>query len=278
MFSTVCSIHWPEIADRIWTYPVVALTLTLFAGEMNWILFPAVGAFLAADMAVQIAGDDVRWGTFEFLFTRPVDRGRYFSTKFLFGLAPLAGLAALYAVFSAVDLKNVFWNLVMEPVGEKALVPNPGAGLFVIEAAALFVDYTVVFFLCTTSTKESSFPGFISLGFILTGIYTVLCAFLMSRFFPSAAETGLSGEEAFRAMTRAPLFLVPALALLLAPAAALFLLGRAYYSRCELPSGVQSENDVHRAGWNWIAWLVFFLLGLLVVAGILLLSVSKTSP
>jgi hypothetical protein len=273
MFKTVCIKQWPEVRDRIGTYPVVALTMAVLAQQYNTILFPLIGLFLAADLAVQVAGDDVRWGTFEFVFTRAINRKKYFTAKFLFGLAPVAGLAALYAILANVDVQGLFWRLVSDPVADAQPAVTGEAGSYVISALALLLLYSVVFFLCSASFRESSFSSFIVIGAVATGLYTWLATYLVAL---TSRVTGLlphaNDHQWWTGLLSQPLFVLFVSILLLVPAAALFLLGRAFYSRCELPSEVYTGKR-SSGGVGWVM-LVLFVIVIVLAAFFLMMSTA----
>jgi|GEM_PF-2583478 len=272
MFKTVAIKQWPEISGRIWTYPVVALTLTLFMQETNPFILAVIGVFLALDMAVQLGGDDVRWNAFEFIFTRAIDRRKYLTTRFLFGLIPLVGLALLYVVFEFADLKALYWNIISEPVGPGKIDPIPLGeearfGYFTVLAFVVLLIYTTVFFFCSTTRKESAFGGFLVLGFVGTLVYTVIVTYVLETFLFAEAE-GLN--DLFASMPYVSL-----IALLLAlPAALLFFFSREHYARCELPAVSRADRGSSSTG----LWLILIVVIIIVLALLLTMTAPQPSP
>lgn len=288
MYAAVINKQWQEIRDRIWTYPLVALFLSVISQQADSVLIAIIGAFLVLDMAVQAAGDDVRWGTFEFIFTRAVDRRKYFTLKFLFGLIPLAGLILLYIVFDAVDVHRLFWTLVSEPVEPFLEQFDGGAGFYLLVGLVLLLLYAVVYFFCSTATRESAFSGFLVAGFIVTFIYSLVCAWAVTDFIvndvPAVSTADESyihlaegsprdGSESFEtyeasAGSPSPLrylryseFVFYMSILMLLPAVILFFAGREHYARCELPKTVAGGVGSSTA----IYWVILVLLVLFVI-------------
>jgi len=272
MFKTVAIKQWPEIRVRIWTYPVVALTLTLFMQEINPFTMAVIGVFLALDMAVQAGGDDVRWNTFEFIFTRAINRRKYLTTKFFFGLIPLVGLGLLYVVFEFADLKTLYWNLISEPVGEPPIERLPlsdeaSAGYYTVLAFVVLLVYTTVFFFCSTTRKESSFGSFLLLGFVGTLVYTVVVSYVLDIFLFAEAR-GLN--SLFVSTGYVSLITL----LLTFPATLLFFFSREHYARCELPS----VSRAHRGSSSTGIWLVLIVFIIIILAFFLTMTAPQSSP
>lgn len=266
MFRTVCIKQWPEIRGRIWTYPVVVLFLSLFWQESNFFFLTIVGTFLALDMAVQAAGDDVRWGTFEFIFTRAIDRKKYLSLRFLFGLLPLAGVVALYVLLEFIDIRIIFWNLISEPVEEFAVQEVFGAGYYILAALTFLFQFSLVFLFCTTASRESSFSSYIVIGLIASIVYVLLTAAVTSLIL---YNTWNSGTE----MPSDPPFVLIVSAFLLLPSLVFFVLSREYYSRCEIPDLSPGESRT-----AWTSWLVLALAIILILFFLFyMLSATRTT-
>ncbi len=263
MYSAVFSKQWPEVRDRIWTYPIVAATLTvlmLAPDLMSFIISVIlVGVFLAADMAVQLGGDDVRYNSFEFIFTRPINRRSYFTAKFLFGLVPITGIVVSQFILEAIRFRELFWCLVSEPIeptrpfGWNDLIVLGEYGLVLV--AALFLTYSIVHFMCSMTRSESSFSAFIILGVIAAGVYTYCAAFLVNRWIP-LDNTGVTEAGA----PPLPILLVLTLIVfLIVPGAVFFLIARERYAGCELPLSVKSGTGTSSAGF-WLFFVIIFVL------------------
>ncbi len=271
MFKTVAIKQWPEIRDRIWTYPVVALALTLFLQEMNPFFLAVVSLFLALDMAVQTGGDDVRWNAFEFIFTRAIDRRKYLTCRFLFGVIPLVGIGLLYVVFEFVDLKTLYWNLISEPVGpNKAdyyLLKDPaGPGYYTILPFMVLLAYTTIFFFCSTTRKESAFGGFTLVGLVGTLIYTGVATYLLR-------NTLFVEAKGLTTLFATPLYVGLMVLLLFLPTALLFFFSREHYARCELPSVDRAQGGSSSIG----LWLVVIVFIIIILVSLLTFSGSQTS-
>lgn len=273
MFKTVAMKQWPEIRARIWTYPVVALTLTLFLQEANSFFLAVIGVFLALDMAVQAGGDDVRWNSFEFIFTRAINRRAYLTSRFLFGLIPLAALGLLYAVFELSELKSIYWALISEPISTGETIKTPFAeascpGYYTVLAFMIFLVYSTVFFFCSTTRKESSFGSLLLTGFIGTVIYTAITTHLLDRFL-------FTDGEGLNHLFHEPLFTVLMSALLAVPAVLLFVFSREHYARCELPMVSRTQGGSSSSTGLWLIVIVFIVI---ILTLFLTMAAPESSP
>ena len=254
MFKTVFAKQWPEIRDRIWTYPIAALFFSLFWQESNFGFLVVVGTFLTLDMAVQTAGDDVRWGTFEFIFTRAIDRRKYISLRFLFGLLPLAGLVGIYVVLEFVDIRMIFWNLNSEPLEDFPVSEAINAAHYILISAALFFLFSLVFLFCSAAARESSFSGLLVLGLIVTLLYVAAACALTTLLLHGTLDLDSNSID------EVPVVLVLS-AFLLVPALIFLVITREHYGLCQVPATVRGDERSS----PWISWVVLALAILLVL-------------
>ncbi len=258
MLATVFNKQWPEISGRIWTYPVVVLTFVIFGAEPRSLFFVLVCGYLAIDMAIQTAGDDVRWRSYEFILTRAIDRRKYFSARFLFGLLPVIVVILFYLFLEACDFNAIFWNIISEPLPDPSRVTAfEGHNLFLLPFSLLFL-YAAVSFLCSGSTRESTFMGFAILGVVVTIVY-----YYFSRWVCEYISIGHAGADSH---PPAGVILLVFGALHLVPALAFSLISRERYARRELPDDVRNVETSS----NWAFWLILVLL--LVVAMLFLVG------
>ena len=250
MMQTVLKKQWMDMQGRLWTYPLVAFCLTLASDNPVPILVAA--AFLAMDLATQTAGDDARHGTFEFIFTRAIDRRAYLRTKFLFGPPTLIGFILFAVLLEAMDARSIFRNLVMEPLEPEAAGVPLSAGAVLVTAAAIVFLFSVVFSLVNTATSEASFFNLNFLGLIIViaygGTVVFLYPFLLGLFEVSLPD--LMGR---------PSFALFATAAFLVPSAILYFISREVYARRMLPPPVVRGGG-RNSTFAWVGLIVFILL------------------
>lgn len=253
MLKAVFMKQWWEVESRAWTYLIVALTLSLITGPVAFV-FIFVGLVLMIDMAVQTAGEDVRWGTHEFIFTRAIDRKRYLSSKFLFGLMMWAAFMVLCVMIAWIQPQIYFWKLLSEHVQITVHELGLSKGILVLAGLNLFFLYSLSFLLCSTSRNETLFALFSVLGGIVTGVYYFVCAEgVRILLFPGSDHYGEHVDEIR--------FLLPMAALFLVPSGLFFLLSRLHYGRCELPSTIRRDSGAD----SWAIWIVGILIVVFIV-------------
>lgn len=270
MLSIVFKKQWLDLQGRLWTYPLVAFCFLLADRGFAWC--GVVGAFMALDLATQTAGDDVRHGTFEFIFTRAIDRRGYLRAKFWFGPPLLFGFVLLVAGLEAAGVRGLFWNLVMEPTSalEPATMIQRGAalspGLVVLATSALVLLFGLVFTFVLTAESEATFVTLNVLGLIVFGAYAIAVVFAVPHFLgvPWQSPESLVAE---------PRFVWPAATALLVPAGLLYFASREFYARRTLPqAAARAESRFGAAG-----CVVLVILGILALLVLMYLLLGHTA-
>jgi len=264
LIKTVFKKQWMDMQGRVLTYPVVAFFFNVLSENPVWIGLVAI--FLAMDLATQTAGDDARHGTYEFIFTRAIDRRAYFRMKYWFGLPILVAFLLLAACFEATGTHEAFWNLVMERsyfLTPELTLASPGV-LALAMSAATFL-FSLLFGLINTATSESVFSSMNFTGVLLFAVYGGLVLVLMP-FLMQVETTGVV------ALVQNGRFVVAACVAFLAPSVLLYLFSRELYARRTLPG--LSERPGGRSGsLGWVAVIVLILV-ILAVLAYMLLAVS----
>lgn len=253
MLKAVFMKQWWEVESRAWTYLIVALTLSLVIGP-NAVVFIFLGLVLMIDMAVQTAGEDVRWGTHEFIFTRAIDRNRYLFSKYLFGLVMWAAFMVLCIMIAWIQPQIYFWKLLSEHVQASVDELGLSKGILVLAGLNLFFLYSLSFLLCSTSRNETFFALFSVLGGIVTGVYYVICAEGVRILLYPTSDHYVEHVDEIR-------FLLPMAALFLVPSGIFFLLSRLHYGRCELPATIRRDSGAA----SWAMWIVVILTVVFIV-------------
>jgi len=171
MFKAIWIKQYIEVQNRIWTYPIVGAVLCVLAQDKNPIILLILGAILSMDLAIQIGGDEVRNNTFEFIFTRAINRKFYFFVRFLFGASFIVLLAIILYLFEAFNLGSLFWSTFAEPIKPIAGFQAENLITFVNIFAGLFLLYSVCILFCSESKQESTNTSLAILGLLVTGVF-----------------------------------------------------------------------------------------------------------
>lgn len=245
--------EWFEVRNRIWTYPVVYLVfpILIFNPATSIVFLVLIGAWLASDMAIQTAGDDVRHGSHEFIFTRAIDRKAYLTQKYFFGVGMLVAFVLVAALFELLNLRQLFWNLACDPLLDWSVVqPYPHVVLPLVLVGQVMI-FSIVFTLCLPARSEASFSGFVVVAWIATGLYTWVIYAVLSLIMPF-------GHMPAWDLSTDPRFIAGSTAALLVPSALLLALCRTYYARCELPV-VQAASGRRSGASGWFIWIILIL-------------------
>jgi len=268
LIKTVFKKQWLDMQGRVWTYPVVAFFFNLLSENPIWTGIVAIA--LAMDLATQTAGDDARHGTFEFIFTRAIDRKAYFRMKYWFGLPILIAFLLLAACFEALGAREAFWGLVMEPVESSlsgALSLSPGI-LAIMIAAAIFL-FSLLFALLNTATSESVFSSMNFTGLFLFAVYGLLVLLILPFLF--GAETG-----GFPQLLQSSRFVPAACVAFLAPSILLYLFSSVLYAHRTLPA--QEARTSGRAGAMGWGMVILLILVFLAIVAYLLFALAPADP
>ena len=262
MMTTVFRKQWMDMGGRVWTYPLVAFCLLLTG--FRPVLLGVVTGFLALDLAVHLAGDDARHGTFEFIFTRAVDRRAYLRWKYFFGVPLLVLFVALVWALEAVGVRDVFWSVIQEP-----LVPGPAAGdptqpplatgmWFVAAASAVFL-FSLAFAFITMATSSTSFY---SLGLVAVLVFLAYGAVVVWALAHAADVVRDATVWPWWAGSVRSAAL--GVAFFAVPAVLLYFFSRELYARRSLPPlVVLRETRSQRS--LWLGVIILILLGLMVL-------------
>ncbi len=268
MIRTVFKKQWLDMQGRLWTYPLVAFCFAVLSdgGQRAFTNMAIVAFFLVLDLVNQTAGDDARHGTFEFIFTRAIDRRAYLSMKYFFGVPVLLAFAAFCSAIEGLNLRAAFWNLISEPLVRDGTTPGAPVEMetVVLGIAAAILLFSILFLLVSTTASGSSFLSQNLVGVILFGGYVWLVF-----FFLSARIGGAARGEGFPAGPGS--HLPVALAALLVPAMLLYFLSREVYARRELPPLVARNG--RSSAFPWVG-IVLLILAVLAVLMVLFLTVS----
>jgi hypothetical protein len=268
LIKTVFKKQWLDMQGRVWTYPVVAFFFNVMSENPVWIGFVAIA--LAMDLATRTAGDDARHGTFEFIFTRAIDRKAYFRMKYWFGLPILITLLLLAACFEALGVREAFWSLVREPVDSLSLATlslSPGV-LALMISAAIFL-FSLLFALLNTATSESVFSSMNFTGVFLFAVYGLLVLLILP--FLIGAETG-----GFPELLQSSRFVPAACVAFLAPSILLYLFSGVLYAHRTLPAQeARTSGRGSAVGWGMV---IVLILVFLAVVAYLLFALAPADP
>lgn len=94
---------------------VALVGVTVFPGDAP-LGFAVMGILLAASLGVRVGGDEAMNDAWEFVLTRPIDRGEWIRVRYLLGFLPVAMLLCLVVVSDLVETHAWFARLVAEPL------------------------------------------------------------------------------------------------------------------------------------------------------------------
>lgn len=169
LWSALVAKEWALGRSFYLDYAVITLIAAVVLPAATPFGFAAVATLFATALGARIGGEEALQGTWEFVLTRPVDRRRYVTLRFLLGLLPLCCLAAFFALASALDLHHVFSRMVASEAAWPGPVPFAWWWLAYVSAAAVLC-YALTFAFAQRATEPAGAQGVRVAGFVSAAV------------------------------------------------------------------------------------------------------------